>query len=50
VCRVSIRTTQNQWIAFPRRLDNKGWGTLSDVDVVLAVSVDDVEQPKAPVH
>ncbi len=45
--RVSIRTTQDQWIAFPRRLDDKGWITLSDVDVVLAVSVDDALHPTA---
>lgn len=45
--RVSIRTTQDQWIAFPRRADDKGWITLSDVDVVLAVSVDDVAAPSA---
>jgi hypothetical protein len=47
--RISIRTTQDQWIAFPRRLDDKGWGTLSDVDAVLAVSVDDVAHPAAAV-
>lgn len=45
--RVSIRTTQDQWIAFPRRADDAGWGTLADVDVVLAVSVDDPRSPAA---
>jgi hypothetical protein len=45
--RVSVRTTQDQWIAFPRQADDKGWVTLSEVDVVLAVSVDDVEHPNA---
>src|SRR5687767_4749297 len=43
--RVSIRTTQDQWIAFPRTADGKDWVTLPDVDVVLAVSVDDVKSP-----
>jgi hypothetical protein len=44
--KVSIRTSQDTWIAFPRNQANKGWATLSDVDVVLAVSVDDRENPK----
>ena len=49
--RVSIRTTQSQWIAFPRQKDGDGWGTLPSVDVVLAVSVDDVAHPRvALVH
>lgn len=44
---VSIRTTQNKWIAFPPKPGRKGWSTLDDVDVVLAVSVDDGDHPKA---
>src|SRR5438105_1764227 len=49
--KVSIRTTQDQWIAFPRNVPNGGWVTLSDVDAVLPVSVDNVENPKvALVH
>jgi hypothetical protein len=49
--RVSIRTTQDQWIAFPPRPKGKGWITLDDVDVVLAVSVDGNEPPReALVH
>lgn len=48
---VSIRTTQDQYIAFPRTADDKGWVTLSDVEAVVAVSVDDRENPKhALVH
>ena len=37
---VSIRTSQDQWIAFPPKADGTGWITLDDVDVVLAVSLD----------
>ena len=49
--KVSIRTSQDTWIAFPRNEANKGWATLSEVDVVLAVSVDDRESPRfAQVH
>jgi hypothetical protein len=48
---VSIRTTQDTWIAFPRNEDDSRWVTLSDVDVVVAVSVDDPADPKyAQVH
>lgn len=48
---VSIRTTQDQWIAFPPKPDRKGWITLDDVDVVVAVSVDDHDPPReALVH
>ncbi len=49
--KVAIRTTQDTWIAFPRTDDDKAWVTLSDVDAVVAVSVDDGEKPKfAKVH
>lgn len=49
--KVAIRTTQDQWIAFPRNAENDGWVTLSEVDVVVAVSVDDRHDPKfALVH
>ena len=48
---VSIRTSQNTWIAFPRNKDDDGWETLSQVNWVLAVSVDDRDWPKfANVH
>lgn len=43
--RVSIRTSQDAWIAFPRKSDGSGWVTLDDVDFVLAVSVDDRHNP-----
>src|SRR5712664_1558441 len=44
--KVSIRTSQDTWIAFPRNKKDNGWATLSDVDLVLAVSVDDGHNPK----
>jgi hypothetical protein len=48
---VSIRTTQDTYIAFPRNHDDTGWVTLSEVDAVVAVSVDDRENPRfALVH
>ncbi len=48
---VSIRTTQDQWIAFPRKENDAGWLTLDEVDAVVPVSVDDEEMPKfAKVH
>lgn len=43
---VSIRTTQDQWISFPPEPDGKGWITLDNVDVVLAVSVDANKPPR----
>lgn len=48
---VSIRTTQDMWIAFPRTEHDRGWRTLDEVDLVVAVSVDDPRNPKfAKVH
>jgi hypothetical protein len=48
---VSIRTTQDTCIAFPRNKQDTGWGTLADVDFVVAVSVDDPDDPNfALVH
>lgn len=43
---VSIRTTQDTWIAFPRDKQDRGWVTLSDADLVMAVSVDDPDEPR----
>jgi hypothetical protein len=43
--RVSIRTSQDAWIAFPKKSDGSGWVTLDEVDFVLAVSVDDRHNP-----
>jgi len=43
---VSIRTTQDTWIAFPRNDDDSGWVTLELVDFVVAVTVDDKDNPK----
>jgi hypothetical protein len=48
---VSIRTSQDTWIAFPRTEKDKGWRTLDEVAAVVAVSVDDRHNPKfAKVH
>ena len=48
---VSIRTSQDTWIAFPRNEVNDGWSTLADVDYVIASSVDDRYDPRnAQVH
>ena len=43
---VSIRTTQDQSIAFQRLKDGSGWKTLDEVDIVVAVSVDDRDDPR----
>jgi hypothetical protein len=42
---ISIRTTQDRSIAFPRIEDDKSWRTLDEVDAVVAASVDDKENP-----
>ena len=48
---VSIRTTQDRWVAFPRTPDDDAWATLQDVDWVVASSVDDRDNPQfALVH
>ena len=48
---VSIRTTQDKWIAFPRNKKDTGFGTLEDVDYVVAASVDDQHNPRfAKIH
>ena len=48
---VSIKTSQDQWLAFSRTPDDSAWSTLSDVDAVLVCSVDDVDRPTdARVH
>ena len=49
--RVAIRTTQDAYISFPRNARDTAWVTLSEVDSVVAVSVDDPASPKyALVH
>lgn len=46
-----IRTTQDRWIAFPRNASDTDWVTLKDVDVVVASSVNDKDNPQfALVH
>jgi hypothetical protein len=48
---VSIRTSQDTWIAFPRTPDDRAWATLADVDYVVAASVDNGDNPQfAQVH
>ena len=48
---VSIRTSQDTWIAFPRTEEDRKWRTLDEVDAVVPVSVDDRENPQfAKVH
>lgn len=47
---VTIRTTQDTWLAFPPKPKGKGWFTLDDVDVVLAVSVAGNPPREARVH
>lgn len=48
---VSIRTSQDTHIAFPRTAADDGWATLDEVDAVVAVSVDARERPReALVH
>src|SRR5260370_39959483 len=43
---VSIRTSQDTWIAFPRTPDDDAWATLADVDYVVAASVDSRDNPQ----
>jgi len=48
---VSIRTSQDTWIAFPRNQNDDAWATLADVDYVVAASVNDRLNPQfAQVH
>jgi hypothetical protein len=48
---VSIRTSQDTWIAFPRTPKDDAWATLADVDYVVAASVDSHSNPRfAQVH
>lgn len=48
---ISIRTSQDTWIAFPRTPDDRTWATLADVDYVVAASVDSRDNPRfARVH
>jgi hypothetical protein len=46
VKKVTIRTSQDTWIAFPRNARNDGWATLDDVDYVVASTVDDRQNPR----
>ncbi|OYX33540.1 hypothetical protein [uncultured Phenylobacterium sp.] len=50
--KVSIRTSQDTWIAFPRDRSGKdGWVTLDEVDYVVAASVNEKANPtEARIH
>ena len=45
----AIRTTQDQWLAFPRREDTR-WATLSDVEVAVVAAVDPGDPQFARIH
>jgi len=48
---ISIKTTQDQWVAFSRTPDDRAWSTLADVEAVAVSSVDNVDRPRnAQVH
>lgn len=48
---ISIKTTQDQWVAFSRTPDDRAWSTLADVEAVAVSSVDNVDRPRnALVH
>jgi hypothetical protein len=48
---VTIRTTQDRWVAFPRNKQDTAFTTLEEVDFVVAASVDDKENPRfAKIH
>src|SRR5476649_952432 len=43
---VAIRTSQDQWLSFPRNDEDTGWGTLQGVELVMAVAVDEPDAPR----
>lgn len=48
---VTIRTSQDTYIAFPRDDEAKEWATLAMADMVVAASIDDRENPRfAQIH
>lgn len=48
---VTIRTSQDCWIAFPRNDNDDGWSTLENADIVIAASVDNKDDPRfANIH
>lgn len=48
---VTIRTSQDTKIAFPRDDEANGWATLAMADMVVAASVDDLDNPRfAQIH
>lgn len=47
---VTIRTSQDAWIAFPRNADDTGWSTLEDADLVVAASLKAKDSDRANFH
>lgn len=47
---VTIRTSQDAWIAFPRNADDTGWSTLEDADLVVAASLTAKDSDRANFH
>ncbi|MFZ5720204.1 MAG: hypothetical protein ACOY5Y_12175 [Pseudomonadota bacterium] len=48
--KVTIRTSQDTWIAFPRNSDDTGWSTLEDADLVVAASLTMKDGDRANFH
>ncbi len=48
--KVTIRTSQDTWYAFPRNDTNTGWSTLEDADVVVVASLTEKESTRANFH
>src|SRR5262249_44701237 len=44
--RVSIRTSQDRWIAFPPLNNGARWKTLDEVDLVIVAGVDSADDPR----
>lgn len=47
---VTIRTSQDTWIAFPRNAEDTGWSTLEDADLVVAASLTAKDSDRANIH
>jgi hypothetical protein len=48
--KVTIRTSQDTWYAFPRNDTNTGWSTLEDAEVVVVASLTEKESARANFH
>lgn len=47
---VTIRTSQDAWLAFPRNDDDTGWLTLEDADLVVVASLTHKDSALANIH